>query len=110
MQSRRALRLQASTSSAASFTRSSRKRRRRVGENPVASTERRKVARRIYATLRAEEVPVLLAQVPADWLPIFAAALWTGMRRGELFGLRKRDVDLGFGTITVQRSHERDTT
>ena len=32
------------------------------------------------------------------------------MRRGELFALRKSDVDLALGTITVQRSHERDTT
>src|SRR5207253_5480564 len=81
-----------------------------VGENPAASTERRKVARRIYATLRAEEVPLLLAEVPAEWRPLFAAALWTGMRRGELFALRKGDVDLALGTITVQRSHQRDTT
>src|SRR5205814_8005196 len=81
-----------------------------VGENPVASTERRKVAKRVYATLRAEEVPLLLAEVPAEWRSLFAAALWTGMRRGELFALRKSDVDLALGTITVQRSHERDTT
>src|SRR5438270_516234 len=81
-----------------------------VGENPAASTERRKVARRIYATLRAEEVPLLLAEVPAEWRSLSAAALWTGMRRGELFALRKSDVDLALGTITVQRSHERDTT
>src|SRR5947207_8473849 len=81
-----------------------------VGENPVASTERRKVARRIYATLRAEEVPLLLAEVPADWRPLFAAALWTGMRRGELFALRKSDVDLSLGTIMVARSNERQTT
>jgi len=32
------------------------------------------------------------------------------MRRGELFALRKCDVDLALGTITVQRSHQRDTT
>src|SRR5207248_2195839 len=81
-----------------------------VGENPVASTERRKVAKRIYATLRAEEVPLLLAEVPAEWRPLFAAALWTGMRRGELFALRKSDVDLSLGTIMVARSNERDTT
>ena len=81
-----------------------------VGENPVASTERRKVAKRVYATLRAEEVPLLLAEVPADWCPLFAAALWTGMRRGELFALRKSDVDLRLGTIMVARSNARDTT
>ncbi len=81
-----------------------------VGENPVASTERRKVARRIHATLRAEEVPLLLAQVPEKWLALFGAALWTGMRRGELFALRMTDVDLMLGTITVARSHDRETT
>ena len=37
-----------------------------------------------------------------------AAAL--GLRKGELFALRKSDVDLARGTITVARSHERDTT
>src|SRR6266850_580081 len=81
-----------------------------VGENPVASTERRKVAKRVYATLRGEEVPLLLAEVPAEWRPLFAAALWTGMRRGELFALRKSDVDFTLGTIMVARSNARDTT
>ena len=81
-----------------------------VGENPVASTERRKVPKRVYATLRAEEVPLLLAEVPSEWRSLFAAALWTGMRRGELFALRKSDVDLRLGTILVARSNARDTT
>ena len=81
-----------------------------IGENPVASTERRKVPKRVYATLRAEEVPLLLAEVPPEWRPLFAAALWTGMRRGELFALRKSDVDLALGTILVARSNARDTT
>src|SRR5882724_3172021 len=81
-----------------------------VGENPAASTERRKTAKRVYATLRTEEVPLLLGEVPAEWRPLFAAALWTGMRRGELFALRKSDLDLVLGTITVARSNARDTT
>jgi hypothetical protein len=33
-----------------------------------------------------------------------------GLRKGELFGLRKTDVDLVLGMITVGRSHDRDTT
>src|SRR5205814_9454082 len=60
-----------------------------VGENPVASTERRKVAKRMYATLRAEEVPLLLAEIPDDWKSLFAAAVWTGMRRGGLLARRQ---------------------
>ncbi len=80
------------------------------GPNPVEAVEVRRVPRRAYATLRAEEVPVLLAHAPDDWRPLFATALYTGMRKGELFGLRKSDVDLATRTITVARSHGRDTT
>jgi integrase len=32
------------------------------------------------------------------------------MRKGELCGLRKRDVDLPSGTLTVARSYDRETT
>jgi integrase len=62
------------------------------------------------AILRAEEVPILLAHVPDGWRPLFATALYTGMRKGELIGLRKTDVDLATRTITVARSYARDAT
>jgi integrase len=68
------------------------------------------VPRRAYATLRAEEVSVLLPHVPEEWRGVVAAALYTGMRKGELFGLRKCDVDLENGSILVARSYDRDTT
>jgi integrase len=39
-----------------------------------------------------------------------AAALYTGMRKGELLALRKADVDFSARLITIRRSHDRDTT
>jgi len=36
--------------------------------------------------------------------PLFEVAVFTGMRRGELLGLRWADVDLGSGTILVRRN------
>jgi integrase len=48
--------------------------------------------------------------VPDRWRAFFAAAVFTGMRKGELCGLRKADVDLVERTITVRRSYERETT
>jgi integrase len=81
-----------------------------TGANPVAAVETRRVPRRAYVTLRAEEVPLLLPHVPEDWRGVFAAALYTGMRKGELFGLRKADVDLDHRAILVARSYDRDTT
>jgi integrase-like protein len=54
-------------------------------------------------------LPVLVA-VPSKWRPIFATAIYSGLRRGEILGLRKQDVDLGTRLLTVARSYDRDTT
>src|SRR5690606_25006868 len=81
-----------------------------TGANPVEEVERRREPKRIYETVRAEEVDVLLAQVPAQWRDLFATAIYAGLRKGELFGLRKCDVDLKNGTMVVARSYDGDTT
>jgi len=60
--------------------------------------------------LRAEEVPLVLKELPARWLPLFATAVYTGLRKGELAGLRKTDVDLSARLLTVARSYDRETT
>jgi integrase len=81
-----------------------------MGTNPAQGVEPRRVPRRAYATLRAEEVPILLPHVPEEWRGVMAAALYTGMRKGEILGLQKCDVDLEHGSILVARSYDRDTT
>ena len=81
-----------------------------VGENPAAALERRKVPKRVYQTLTPDQLARMLEEIPADWRPIFACGPALGLRKGELFALRKSDVDLVRGTLAVARSHERDTT
>ncbi len=81
-----------------------------LGPNPVAGVRKRKVPRRVPHYLRAEEVRPVLAAVPARWCNLFAAAIYTGLRRGELFALRKENVDLANRLLTVAGSHARDTT
>lgn len=81
-----------------------------TGPNPMADVEARRVNKRAYATLRAEEVAVLLPHVDAAWRNLFAAALWTGLRKGELCGLLKSDVDLRGRIITAARSYASNTT
>jgi integrase len=61
-------------------------------------------------TLSPEQLARMLEQVPDDWRPLFACGPALGLRKGELFALAKSDVDLDRGTITVARSHDRDTT
>lgn len=65
-----------------------------TGTHLAAAVEHHKVTRRAYDTLKADEVPLLLAQVPTEWKGVFATAVYTGMRKGEIFGLLKSDVDL----------------
>ncbi len=54
--------------------------------DPIDEVEKLSEPKRAYVTLRAEEVSPLLASVPDAWRGLFAAALYTGMRKGELLG------------------------
>ena len=76
--------------------------------NPVADVPKRKVVKRLPDYLRPHEVQPLIASLKPKWKPLFATALYTGMRKGELFALRKGDVDFDAGVIMVSRSHDRD--
>jgi|HubBroStandDraft_1064217.scaffolds.fasta_scaffold03633_6 integrase len=80
------------------------------GPNPAKEVQRRKVPRRTPEYLRAHEVPIVLAYVPSKWRLLFATAVYTGLRRGELIGLRKSDVNLEARLLTVARSYDRETT
>jgi integrase len=76
--------------------------------NPVADVPKRKVAKRLPDYLRPAEVLPLLVSLAPKWRALFATAIYTGMRKGELFALQKTDIDLSAGLIVVSRSHERD--
>ncbi len=80
------------------------------GTNPAAGVQRRKIPKRLPEYLRAEEVPAVLDALDPCWRAMFATAVYTGVRKGELLGLRKRDVDLGGGFVEVSRSYDSDTT
>jgi integrase len=51
-----------------------------------------------------EEAQKLLTALPERDRPIWATALYAGLRRGELMALRWEDVDLAAGVIRVERS------
>lgn len=81
-----------------------------TGTNPVTSVKKRKVPIRLPDFLRVEEVPRVLKVLSEHHRPMFATAIYTGMRKGELIGLKKSDIDLVSNLIMVQRSYDRDTT
>lgn len=61
---------------------------------------------RVRTWTAAETKRVLEASKAGPFHAVFALALGTGLRRGEIFGLRVRDVDLEAGRVTVSRSLE----
>jgi integrase len=87
------------------------KKRMVAGPNPideVAVWKMRK--RREHDFLRPHEVIPVLRAVAPRYRNLFACAIYAGLRKGELAGLRKEDVDLDYQTITVRHSYDRDTT
>lgn len=85
-----------------------------VGENPVKRVERPALAQTDpdVRFLESEEVEALLRAVPDDPLGrvervMYLTAAMTGMRQGELFALRWRDVDWSTRRIRVRRNYVR---
>ena len=79
-----------------------------VAENPCRQVEGPK-QRVLLEFLSRQEVPQLLdhARTHApEMFPMLATALHTGMRKGELFGLRWRDIDLETRRLDVERSYK----
>jgi integrase len=81
-----------------------------VGPNLIDGVRVWKVPKRKPDFLRGHEVAPVLANVPDKWRALFATAIYTGLRKGELLGLRKADLDFDLGLIFVRRSYDRDTT
>lgn len=80
------------------------------GANPASHVEKRAVTRGKIDYLREHEVMPVLNAVPPHWRPVFATAIYAGLRKGELAGLQKADVDLAKRLLTVAHSYDRNTT
>ncbi|RYF51186.1 MAG: site-specific integrase, partial [Cytophagaceae bacterium] len=80
------------------------------GANPVTQVMKRRVPREMQDYLKEHEVLPVLRHVADRWLPLFATAIYTGLRKGELLGLQVRDIDLQNRLLTITRSYGRNTT
>jgi integrase len=78
------------------------------GVNPLDEVRTWKVPKRKPDFLRLHEVPLVLPAIRSNWRPLFATAIYAGLRKGELLGLRKQDVDFDLGLIFVRRSYGRE--
>jgi integrase len=75
-----------------------------VAVNPTTGLELPAVRGRRDRIASPSEAADLLAALPEATRPLWATALYAGLRRGELMALRWEDVDLAEGVIRVERS------
>ncbi len=80
-----------------------------VPRNVAALASPPKVTSREFRTLTAEEARQLgrVAQ-GSRWAPMLMLALTTGLRQGELLGLKWADIDPAARILQVRRQYERD--
>lgn len=78
--------------------------------NPFALAKRQKEQRKPAAMLTLDELARIQAKLRPDRRRQFRVALHLGLRTGELFALRKEDIDFMKGVVKVRRSHGRVTT
>jgi len=76
-----------------------------IRESPARFVERPRQARREMDYLSPEEVKRLLAAASPEYYPLFATAVLTGARQGELLALRWGDWDPEKDTLYIRRSY-----
>ncbi len=77
-----------------------------IAVNPCTSLRLPAVRGRRERIAAPEEAQRLLAALPERDRPIWATALYSGLRRGELMALRWEEIDLAAGVIRVERSYD----
>ena len=72
--------------------------------NPAAETKLPKVVRKQRRILTPAEFETLLEHIPDRWLPLVLTSIETGLRWGELVGLRPRHVDWSDWRIRIEET------
>lgn len=80
-------------------------------KNPFALVRRQREPKRTYTTLTAQQLAnVIAVTAPLSRQRLFRVSGILGGRKGEWFAVTKGDLDKDRLTITIRRSHERNTT
>lgn len=76
-----------------------------INNNPCKIVQLPKLTSQEITPLNAEQTRMFLEGIKEDWLyPLFFTVLRTGMRKGEVLGLKWEDIDFDSKSINIERS------
>lgn len=80
-----------------------------IANNPCSSVDKPRAERKAMRVLDEAQVRTLLGATKGDWLHgLYAVAIGTGMRQGELLALQWTDMDFNARQLSVQGTLARD--
>jgi integrase len=75
-----------------------------IAVNPVEQRKQAQVRRSEHVILTPGQIRELAQEMPEDYRAMVLLAAWCGFRFGEITALRRRDVDMARGRVSVQRA------
>ncbi|MCY7961336.1 site-specific integrase [Bacillus spizizenii] len=80
-----------------------------IGVNPAKKVDLPKLKETEFNIWTQDQIEIFLEAAKSDRLfTLFRLALMTGMRRGELLGLRWKDIRFDLNTVTIQQTLSND--
>ncbi|MGQ5176223.1 tyrosine-type recombinase/integrase [Bacillus halotolerans] len=80
-----------------------------IGVNPAKKVDLPKLKETEFNVWTQDQIEIFLEAAKSDRLfTLFRLALMTGMRRGELLGLRWKDIRFDLNTVTIQQTLSND--
>ena len=76
-------------------------------KDPAQFVDRPRIPQKEMDFLRPAEIELLLEASPPEYKALFASAILTGARQGELFALRWGDLDLDRGIMFIRRTYHK---
>ena len=79
---------------------------RLIAKNPTKGTSIPKLDRKEMKVLNDEQLDKFLDEIEKEpvWYDFFYTAITTGLRRGEICGLKWEDLDIRMGTLRIRRT------
>lgn len=71
--------------------------------NPTVGIEKPAVRCKVRQVVPPKDAEAMLAALEPTERALWATAMYAGLRRGELIGLRREDIDLAAGVLRVER-------